>query len=172
MGWTSAVHPILQIIIFSVCLIRSATSNFVLLSFFNQSPVIGSDQYPFYHLSFFVGKRLNKKSGLQLGTELFVTLSDKEYIKYLSIAYPEKDVDADTDYKKMAVFAGYEQFIHRISIELQVGYYFYDPLKLDTPYYNRLGTNYYFTPKFSAGISVKAHGTMAEALEFGIGYQI
>lgn len=146
--------------------------NFVLRTGINQSPVIGSDQYPFYNLSFFVGKRLNKKSGLQLGTELFFNLSDKEYIKYLSIAYPEKGVDVDTDYKKASVFLGYEQFIHKISIELQVGYYFYDPLNLDTPYYNRLGTKYYFTPKLSAGISVKAHGTMAENLEFGIGYKI
>ena len=146
--------------------------NFAFRTGINQSPVIGSDQYPFFNLSFFVGKRLNKKSGLQLGTELFLTLSDKEYIKYLSIAYPEKGVDSDTDYKKMAIFAGYEQFIHRFSFELQLGYYFYDPLNLDTPYYNRLGSKYYFTPKFSVGVSVKAHGTMAEAVEFGIGYQI
>lgn len=146
--------------------------NFVLRTGFNESNTIGSGQYPFFHLSFYADKRINRKSALQLGTELFLTLSNKEYIKYRSIAYPEDNVDYNTDYKRAAFFVGYEQFINRISVELQLGVYFYQPYEYGYPYYDRLGLKYYITKKLFTGVSVKTHGFEAEALEFVIGCRI
>lgn len=146
--------------------------NVVLRAGFNESPVIGSGQKPLYHISAYADKRLNKKSALQLGAELFLTTSNKEYIKFRATSYPEEPIKQDTDYKRMGIFIGHELFINRISIEAQVGYYVYDPSKFDTSIYDRVGMKYYFTKNIFTGVSVKTHGFLAEALEAVIGIRI
>lgn len=139
---------------------------------FNESQVIGSGQKPFYHVGIYADKRFNRKSALQFGLDFFATHSIKEYIKYRSIAYAYEHVDADTDYRRAGLFVGHELFIHKLSIETQVGFYFYRPFKLDKPYYDRLGFKYYWTPKLFTGVSVKTHGFLAEAIEYGVGVRL
>ncbi len=146
--------------------------NIVLRYGFNESPVIGSGQKPFYHLGCYADKRINRKSALQVGFDFFATTSIKEYIRFRSIAYPEDHIDADTDYKRVGFFIGHELFINKISIETQLGYYVYRPFEEDAPIYDRLGMKYYWTKNFYSGLGVKTHGFLAEALEFGIGIRI
>jgi hypothetical protein len=146
--------------------------NTVLRTGFNESPVVGSGQKPFYHIGFYIDKRVNRKSALQAGTELFLTTSFKEFIKYRSIAYPENHVDYNTDYKRVGVFLGHELFINRISIETQLGYYVYQPFKYDSSFYDRVGMKYYVSPKIFSGISLVTHGFLAEALEFIVGVRL
>ncbi len=146
--------------------------NIVFRSGLNESIVVGSGQKPFYHIGFYADKRINKKSALQLGTDLFVTTSIKEYIKFRSIAYPEDNLDPDTDYKRIGLFIGHELFINRISLETQLGYYVYRPFAGDSQIYDRLGMKYYWTPKIYSGIAVKTHGFLAEATEFSIGVRL
>ena len=146
--------------------------NFVLRTGVNENPIINSGQYPFYHIEFYVDKRINRKSSLQLGTELFLTKSIQEYIRYYSVAYPEENISADTDYKRVGIFIGHELMINRISLEAQVGFYVYEPFKKDIPVYDRVGLKYYFTDKIFGGFTIKTHLFLAEALEFGIGYRI
>lgn len=146
--------------------------NFVVRTGFNESPIIGSGQYPFYHIGFFVDKRFNRKSALQLGTELFLTNSFKDFIEYKSNAYPELNIDPNTDYKRVGVFVGYEMFVNKISLEAQVGYYIYRPFVNDIALYDRVGFKYHFNPKLFASFSVKTHMFLAEALEFGVGVRL
>ena len=146
--------------------------NFVLRTGINENPVINSGQFPFYHIGFYVDKRINRKSTLQLGTELFLTKSIQEYIHYYSVAYPEENVSANTDYKRVGIFVGHELLINRISLEAQLGFYVYEPFKKDIPIYDRVGIKYYFTNHFFGGFTIKTHLFLAEALEFGIGYRI
>lgn len=146
--------------------------NFVLRTGINENPIINSGRFPFYHIGFYADKRINRKSSLQLGTELFLTKSIQEYIKYYSVAYPEQNISPNTDYKRVGIFVGHELMINRISLETQIGYYVYEPFKKDTPIYDRLGIKYYFTKKLFGGFTIKTHLFLAEALEFGIGYRI
>ncbi|MDY0089699.1 MAG: acyloxyacyl hydrolase [Flavobacteriaceae bacterium] len=139
----------------------------------NENSVVGSGQKPFYHLGGYVDKRIGRKSALQLGTELFITQSLKEYIRYRSVAFPEKEyISPNTDYKRVGVFAGHELFINRLSIETQFGFYVYKPFKEDLDVYQRLGIKYYVTPKVFTGASLKSHGAKAEAIEFGVGLRL
>jgi hypothetical protein len=138
----------------------------------NESPIIRSGQKPFYHLGFYADKRLNRKTSLQLGTELFLTESMRDYIRYFAVGYPEKNLDPNTDYKRVGVFVGHELIINRLSLETQIGYYVYQPFKKDIPVYDRVGIKYYFTDKIFGGFTIKTHLFLAEALEFGIGYRI
>jgi hypothetical protein len=146
--------------------------NFVLRSGINENPIIGSGQLPFYHIGFYADKRINRKSALQLGTELFLTKSVEEYIRYYSVAYPEENISPNTDYKRVGVFVGHELLINRFSLETQIGYYVYEPFKKDIPIYDRLGIKYYLTKNLFGGFTIKTHLFLAEALEFGIGYRI
>ena len=146
--------------------------NFVFRSGVNESTLIRSGQRPFYHLGFYVDKRLNRKSALQLGTDLFLTNSFKDYIEYYSVAYPEEHLDPNTDYKRVGVFVGHELFINRISLEAQVGYYVYRPFKKDIPVYDRIGIKYYISDRVFSSFTIKTHMFLAEALEFGVGVRL
>lgn len=146
--------------------------NFIVRTGVNESPVIGSGQHQFYHIGFFADKRFNRKSALQLGTELFLTNSFKDFIKYKSNAYPELNINPNTDYKRVGVFVGYELFVNKISLEAQVGYYIYRPFVNDIALYDRVGFKYHISPKLFASFSVKTHMFLAEALEFGIGVRL
>jgi hypothetical protein len=146
--------------------------NFVFRSGINENPVIGSGQFPFYHIGFYADKRLNRKSALQLGTELFLTKSIEEYINYYSVAYPEENISSNTDYKRVGVFVGHELIINRFSLEAQLGYYVYQRFNKDTGIYDRVGLKYYLTKNIFGGFTIKTHLFLAEALEFGIGYRI
>ncbi len=146
--------------------------NFAFRTGFNESAVIGSGQKPFYHFGFYADKRINRKSAVQAGFDLFATTSIKEYIKYRSIAYPDDNLAPSTDYKRVGFFIGHELFINRISLETQLGYYIYRPLNVDTPIYDRVGMKYYWSKNVYSGIAVKTHGFLAEAIELGIGIRL
>jgi len=146
--------------------------NFVFRSGVNESSVIGSGQHPFFHIGVYADKRLNRKSAIQFGTEVFLTTSFKDFIKYKSNAYPEDNINPNTDYKRVGVFVGHELFVNRISLEAQIGYYVYDPFKNEISIYDRVGMKYYISNKIFAGFTIKTHMFLAEALEFGVGVRL
>ena len=67
--------------------------NLVFRSGVNESDVVGSGQYPFYVFSAYLDKRINRKSALQAGVDIFFSNFLKEYILYNSIAFPDRAVD-------------------------------------------------------------------------------
>jgi hypothetical protein len=146
--------------------------NFVLRTGVNESPVINSGQYPFYHISFYADKRFGRKSAIQFGTELFLTQYFKDFIRYKAIAYPELNIDPNTDYKRVGVFIGHEFFVNKMSLEGQIGYYVYEPYKNDISIYDRVGMKYYLNKKMFVGFTIKTHLFLAEALEFGFGARL
>jgi hypothetical protein len=96
----------------------------------------------------------------------------KELIRYQSIAFPENNVSADDDYKRVGVFIGHELFINEMSIISQLGYYVYYPFDFEGRMYNRMGLKRYFGDKVYGAITLKSHGAKAEAVEFGIGIRL
>lgn len=138
----------------------------------NESDVVNSGQYPFYIASFYVDKRLGRKSAVQLGTDLFFSNFLKELIAFQSVAFPELEVDAGTDFKRIGVFAGHELFINRMSIVTQLGYYAYYPFDFEGRVYNRIGIKRYFGDSWFGAITLKSHAAKAEAVEFGLGVRL
>jgi hypothetical protein len=146
--------------------------NFVFRSGLNESDVLGSGQFPFYIVSAYADKRLNRKSAIQFGVDAFFSNFLKELIYYQSVAFPENDIDADTDYKRLGVFIGHELFINKLSIVTQLGYYMYYPYDFEGRVYQRIGFKRYFGDKWFAAVSLKSHAAKAEAVEFGIGIRL
>ncbi len=146
--------------------------NLVFRSGVNESDVIGSGQYPFYVASAYLDKRINRKSAFQLGADVFWSRYLKEYIRYMAIAYYEKNKDPDVDYKRAGVFIGHELFVNRLTFEAQLGYYVYNPAKIYGPFYQRIGLKCYLTDNVFGALSLKTHAAKAEALEFGLGIRL
>ncbi len=145
--------------------------NVVFRSGINESDVINSGQFPFYILSSYADKRISRKSGIQLGADLFFSNFLKELIRYQSISFPELNVDPNTDFKRVGIFAGYELYISKLSVLAQLGYYVYYPFDFEGRVYNRVGLKYYFAKKLHAALTLKSHGAAAEAVEVGIGFR-
>lgn len=146
--------------------------NLVFRSGINASDIIGSGQFPFYIVSAYADKRLGRKSAIQLGTDVFFSNFLKDLIRFQSTSFPENNVAADTDYKRVGVFVGHELFINKLSIETQLGYYVYYPFDFEGKVYNRLSLKRYFGEKVFGVISLKSHGAAAEAVEFGVGIRL
>ena len=134
--------------------------------------VIDSGHYCFMVLSAYADKRLGQKSAIQLGSDGYFSNFLKELIRYQSIAFPENNVSADDDYKRVGVFVGHELFINQMSIISQLGYYVYYPFDFEGRMYNRMGLKRYFGDKVYGAITLKSHGAKAEAVEFGIGIRL
>ncbi|WP_036382714.1 acyloxyacyl hydrolase [Muricauda sp. MAR_2010_75] len=146
--------------------------NFALRSGVNESDVIDSGRYGFWILSAYADKRLGRKSAIQLGTDVFFSNFLKELIRFQSISFPEMDVAADTDYKRVGLFVGHELFVNKMSVVAQLGYYVYYPFDFEGRMYNRIGMKRYFGHKIFGAITLKSHGAKAEAVEFGIGIRL
>lgn len=143
--------------------------NIVFRSGANESDVVGSGQFPFYIVSGYADKRLNHKSALQFGVDLFFSKFLKEFIFFQSVAFPALNIDQETDYKRVGIFIGHELFIHKMSLITQLGYYVYYPFDFEGRTYQRIGLKRYFGEKWFGAITVKTHAAKAEAVEFGVG---
>ncbi|AXG73297.1 acyloxyacyl hydrolase [Flavobacterium arcticum] len=138
----------------------------------NENDVIGGEKYPYYALSFYADKRWSRKSAFQLGVDFFWPKYLEEYIKFKSVAFPEENVDPNTDYRKVGVFVGHELFINKLSLETQAGIYVYEPFKSTGSLYQRVGMKYYFSKKIFGGFGLKTHMAKAEVLEFTMGVRL
>lgn len=143
--------------------------NIALRTGLNESDVINSGQYNFYVVSAYADKRLNRKTAIQVGTDVFFSNFLKTHIRYQSVAFPLDNVSGDEDYKRVGVFVGHELFISKTSLITQLGYYVYYPFDFEGRVYNRIGLKRYFSNKFYGALTLKAHAAKAEAIEFGIG---
>ncbi len=138
---------------------------------FNESDFRGSGQYPFYDFSFYADKRINIKSSLQLGTEVFFAEFLKEYRDYLANSFPEEGLTGDENYQRVSVFVGHELHLGKTSLLTQLGYYLYWPIDFETRIYNRIGLQRRITDKVFASLTVHSHGAAAEGVSLGVGYR-
>jgi len=139
----------------------------------NESDEIDQGQFPFYVASAYASRRLNYKSTITYGVDVFFAKFLEEEIYFRSVAYPEEGLSGDEDWKRVGVFFGHELRFNKVAFVSQVGYYVYWPYEFENRIYNRLGLKrYFFDDKFFAAITVKAHWAKAEGAEFGIGYRL
>ena len=146
--------------------------NFAFRTGYNESDIINSGQFAMYIVSAYADKRINRKSALQFGTDVFFSNFLKEYINYKSVAFDEEDVSGEEDHKRIGVFAGHELFMNRTSLVTQLGYYVYYPFDFEGRTYVRVGMKRYFNDKWFAALTLKSHGFKAEAVELGIGLRL
>ena len=145
--------------------------NFALRGGVNESAIINSGVKPFYVVSAYADKRLNRKSAIQFGADLYISPILKTYYE-LNLVIPFTDLKEADSFSRVGLFLGHELFINKMSIETQVGYYLKYPFEYDSRVYETLGIKRYFGQKWFGSIRLKAHGANAETVEFGVGIRI
>ncbi len=141
----------------------------------SEGPIPNLGQRQFYHIGLYADKRFNRKSAMQVGTDIFFSRYLQDYIAFCSVAFPEGHKSytaADVDYKRIGLFVGYELFINKLSIEAQLGYYIYKPFDYEVDIYQRIGLKYYVYKNWFTGVGLKAHGGRAEAIEATVGVRL
>jgi hypothetical protein len=139
----------------------------------SEGPVPHLGQRQFYHIGLYADKRIGRKSALQLGTDVFFSRYLRDYIKFASVAFPDKKlINPSVDYKRVGLFIGHELFINKLSIETQFGYYVYKPFDYEIDIYQRVGAKYYITKNLFSGVGLKTHGGRAEAIEVTLGIRL
>ena len=137
----------------------------------NESGYIGSGVKPFYVASVYADKRLNRKSAIQIGADLYISPMLEVYYNIYKNR-PNQDLGDVNDFTRIGVFVGHELFLNKISIEAQLGYYAKYPFEYDGRVYETLGLKRYFNDKWFATIRLKAHAANAETVEFGAGIRL
>ncbi|RMB62847.1 acyloxyacyl hydrolase [Dokdonia sinensis] len=145
--------------------------NVVARSGVNQSDINNSGRYGFLHLTGFVDKRINHKSTLVGGVDVFFSNFLKELIRYESIALPDSGVTGDEDWKRAGIYVGHELHFDEMSFVSELGYYVYYPFDFEGRFYNRLGLKRTFGDHLFGVVTVRAHGAKAEEVEFGVGWR-
>lgn len=140
----------------------------------NTSDVIGLGQNFHYAFSAYADKRINAKSTLQAGGDLFFSPTIKDLIEQRAVSLPEENQDPNADSKRGGLFIGHLLTFNKISLLTQVGYYVYYPFDYEGRIYDRIGVQRYFgeNENIFAGISVRANAASAESIEFSIGYRL
>ena len=139
----------------------------------NESDYVNSGKFPFFVPGFQLEKHINFRHKFSLGTEWFLSYFLKEQIAYEAEAYPEYNVDAATDFKRVGVYGSYEFYYKKFGLDFGLGYYIYYPYAFETRYYNRMMFKYYLKNNIILGGSLKFHAlSRAEAFEFFVGYRI
>ncbi len=117
-----------------------------------------------YTLSFYVDKRVNKKSRIQFGCDYFAS----DFLKHELIASGRGDYSS----KRVGLFFGHDLVFNKFSIPIQVGYYVYNPTNYKKAIYQRVGAMYLFNKHLFMSLAVKVHLGSAEALEYGLGLRL
>lgn len=146
--------------------------NFAFRAGVHESHIIGSGRYPFYTLSAYADKRISHSSAFQLGVDAFLSRMRKREIKMIAVSFPEKNIKADADYRRLGAFVGYELFINRLSFVAQAGKYIYNQYPEDSAFYELLGLKYYISKHLFTGFNLRTHFSKAQALEFSMGIRL
>ncbi len=138
----------------------------------NESEIIGSGVKPFFVASVYADKRLNRKSAIQVGADLYLSPILRDYYE-LSLTLPHINLKETHDFSRIGVFIGHELFINKLSVETQLGYYVKYPFTYEGRVYETLGLKRYLkNNKWFATIRLKAHAANAETVEFGVGIRL
>lgn len=103
--------------------------------------------------------RLNHRSAMTGGLDLFYNSTISERV----------DNPEASEYR-VGIHGGHDLTAGPTSLLLQVGYYIYRPVDVDKSFYWRLGMKQQISPRFFAGLFLKAHMGRADVLEWGLGY--
>jgi hypothetical protein len=145
--------------------------NLVFRTGINESDIIGSGIKPFFVFSAYADKRLNRKSAIQFGADLYISPILKDFYE-LNLTIPHTHLKETNDFSRIGLFVGHELFINKISIETHIGYYVKYPFEYQGLVYETLGMKRYINDKWFVSLRLKAHAADAETVEFGVGVRL
>ena len=114
----------------------------------------------------YLSYRLNRKSAVNLGLDVFFNSAHRHIIEE---THPSGNLP---DYKQAGITLGHELFVSRLSLLTQVGYYVYAPQANQAAVYERYALKYAWSRRFFSSLALKAHYGTAEYTEWTAGFVI
>jgi len=143
--------------------------NLILRGGYNESLEIDSGLFPFYTVTFYASKNINRYSTITTGIDFFDATFLKNYIE--DINKNEGKTYNENNYRRAGIFIGHELIQNNFAFISQIGYTFYYPFPYVSRVYERFGFKYNISKHFFSEITMKVNLFRAESLEFGIGYK-
>jgi hypothetical protein len=127
----------------------------------------GGNDFPGFGLSVVAYRRWNHKNLWGAGLELFYNEAN-----YREIVRTDASVTRSR-YLQPAGKVSYSLCVGRISMPLELGFYFYDKVSGEPfPMYEQIGLRYQVSKHLLVGTSLKTYFARAEFFEWGINYRI
>lgn len=126
-----------------------------------------NEKYSVFAPSFVLYKKMNQKSMLGAGIDISWDQSYKALLEGAGIE-PKTGLAS----AKYGLAANYEMRLHKLSMKLALGTYFYAQDKTEGPVYEKIALNYLVYKNIYAGIELKAHAARAAYISWGLGYQL
>lgn len=123
----------------------------------------GSDEktrYPVFGLLTAYRHRVSRINALSAGLEIMTDQSHLEEIQRAGL---------QSDHRKAGLLLGNVFLLGNFNFSQQFGIYLYDPYRRDAAVYQRYGLDWKFAKNYTAGTGLKAHGHVADFLEFRLG---
>lgn len=133
---------------------------------FNQQS-INSKNLKSYVVSFAYQRNVRNTHKFSLGVDVFY-----DEIYQADYDYLLKKSANGIDKFRSSIRAGYAYNIGRISIPIEIGYYFLDKAKPDAPIVSRLAVRYYSKCGLVAQFGLRTHFAVAYNFEYGLGYRL
>ena len=145
-------------------------------TYLHMTPFAGlKEVYPVNGPKYFIGginacveRRMNRKSGLNIGVDFSYDHSKKSEIAYDSL--PVKNTFLTR--AQAGFIIGHELYINKLSLLTQVGAYVYDPTHINKAIYQKVGLKYYISDKIFISMIMKIHLGVADWVEFGGGIRL
>ncbi len=127
----------------------------------------GDKLYAEFTLSAIVSRHLSMKSSLGLGSDLFLSFSDKAILEQ-----QQQESIPLYSFWKPGIHISYELVFGNSAMILQQGIYLHAAYAGDGPAYNRFGLRHKISTRWLLNLTLKSHFFQANYLEWGLGYQI
>jgi hypothetical protein len=132
-------------------------------AFASAKQLSGSDKknrYPIFGLLTEYWYRVSRINALSAGLEIMSNHNHRKEIQRAGLQY---------DHKKAGLLVGNVFLLGKFNFSQQFGIYLYDPYRRNAAVYQRYGLDWKFAKSFTTGIGLKAHGHVADFLEFRLG---
>lgn len=120
-------------------------------------------RYPVIGVNGRVARQVSRINAINLGLDFLADGAHREEIKRSG---------ESVDYLKAGMLIGNEFLLGKFNFSQQFGIYIYDPYNRDADVYQRYGLDYHISQKLFSGIGLKAHGHVADFLDFRIGVSL
>ncbi len=155
---------------------RDSSVDFKRKTYFYITPFVGlKEVYPVNGPKYFLGginglieRRMNLKSGLNIGLDFSYDHSKKSEISYDTLNVENTFLNRS----QVGFVAGHELYINRLSMLTQVGVYLHDPTHINKAIYQKLGFKYYVSDKVFVSMIMKIHLGVADWIEWGGGIRL
>ena len=121
--------------------------------------------WPVYGAGAYYSHLVARILAVSVGTEWISDHAVKENLRRMYEDLPEDP----PDHNRAALLAGIEVLFGRFTFIQQFGLYYYAPNPARNLIYQRYGLNFRWTDRLYTGINIKAHGHVADLMDFRLG---